>query len=74
MTWGYTWHMKTAISLPDPLFEQAERFAQRLEMSRSQLYSQALQEYLERHDDDSITEALNKIYATQPSTLDPVIL
>ena len=53
--------MKTAISLPDPLFERAERMAKRLGKSRSQLYAEALTEYVARYDPDDITEAMNRV-------------
>jgi antitoxin MazE6 len=65
--------MKTAVSVPDPIFHAAERLAQRLGVSRSQLYSRAVGEYLERHDEDEITRRLNEVYAIQPSEPDPVI-
>ena len=53
--------MKTAISLPEAVFKEAERFARRLNKSRSQLYAQAITEYLARHAPDSITEAMNSV-------------
>ena len=65
--------MKTAISIPDPLFRAAERAAKRQKVSRSRLYAKALQEYLERRRSKEITKALNKIYGTEPSELDPVL-
>ncbi len=58
---SYTTGMKTAISLPDLIFREAERFARRFRKSRSQLYVDALTEYLERHAPDSITESMNKV-------------
>jgi len=54
--------MKTAISIPDPVFKSAERLASRLRVSRSELYSKALQAFLEEHRDDLITSRLNEIY------------
>lgn len=51
--------MKTAISLPDELFARAEKLARKTGKSRSQLYQEALAEYLLRRDGDEITEALN---------------
>lgn len=54
--------MKTAISLPDDLFGQAETMAAQLRVSRSELYSRALQEFLARHAPDRITEALDAFY------------
>ena len=52
--------MKTAISIPDEVFQKAERLAQRLKKSRSQLYSEAVAEYTARHSDDEITESWNR--------------
>ena len=49
-----------ALRLPDPVFADAERLAKRLNKSRSRLYSEALAEYVLRHDPDEVTEALNK--------------
>lgn len=53
--------MKTAISLPDEMFEQADRLADRLELSRSELYRRALAEYLARHEPDRVTEQLDRV-------------
>ena len=55
--------MKTAISLPDSLFTEAERAAKRLGIPRSQLYAKALEEFIQRHDRLMISERLDKIYA-----------
>ena len=55
--------MKTAISIPDPVFQAAEGLAQRLGMSRSQLYSKAIQEFTKTHKNQNITEKLNSIYS-----------
>lgn len=65
--------MKTAISLPDSVFEQAESLAQQLGVSRSELYTKALQAYLKRHHHDQILLKLNGVYATESSELDPVM-
>lgn len=64
--------MKTAISLPDELFHEAERQARREKKSRSQLYADALTEYLARHAPEEVTEAMNRVmeslgeYSTEP--------
>lgn len=52
--------MKTAISLPDRLFQRAETLAERQGTSRSELYRRALSEYLERHDPDAVTRSWNE--------------
>lgn len=59
--------MKTAISLPDPLFQAAEELASRLGVSRSELFQRAMERLLADYDDASITETLNALYASQPS-------
>jgi predicted transcriptional regulator len=55
--------MKTAVSIPDEVFEDAERLARRLKRSRSDVYSQALAEYVARHAPDEITERMNAVVA-----------
>ena len=51
--------MKTAISIPDDIFAEAEELARRLSMSRSKLYSRAVREYVARHSADQVTEKLD---------------
>jgi metal-responsive CopG/Arc/MetJ family transcriptional regulator len=65
--------MKTAISVPDDVFQAGERLAQRLGLSRSGLYAKALQDFLARHDDDEITRRLNDLYQQESSAIDPAI-
>jgi metal-responsive CopG/Arc/MetJ family transcriptional regulator len=52
--------MKTAVSIPDDVFEQVERFARRAKRSRSEVFSAALREYVARHAPDEVTEAINR--------------
>lgn len=65
--------MKTAISLPDPLFQEAEALARQLGLSRSELYANALKAHLEKYKRGQILEKLNHVYADESSDLDPVI-
>jgi metal-responsive CopG/Arc/MetJ family transcriptional regulator len=53
--------MKTAVSLPDQVYREAEGHAKRTRKSRSQLYAEALAEYLARHAPDEVTEAMNVV-------------
>ena len=53
--------MKTAVSIPDDVFSGAERLARRTKKSRSRLFSDALREYVARHSDDAVTEAMNRV-------------
>ena len=54
--------MKTAISIPNPLFEVAEQTAQYMGIPRSRLYAAALEEYLAQHNGEMITQKLNEVY------------
>ncbi len=63
--------MKTVVSIPDAIFEQAELFARRAKQSRSRLYSDALAEYLARHSADEITETMNRVIEATGDAVDP---
>ena len=65
--------MKTAISLPDEVFESADALAERLGLSRSELYATAVAEYVAKHRDQDVTARLNDVYAGEPSGLDPAL-
>ncbi|MGH8675287.1 MAG: hypothetical protein ACREVG_13360 [Burkholderiales bacterium] len=54
--------MKTAVSIPDRVFQSADKLAARLGVSRSQLYAKALASLVEKHREDLITSRLNEIY------------
>lgn len=69
----YTQGMKTAISVPNDLFQAAEETARRLGLNRSELYQRAMAEYLHHHGDAGITDALNTVYGTEASGVDPVL-
>ena len=62
--------MKTAISIPDRVFRAAEEAAERLSMSRSELYTRAVEAFLEACPAVDVTEKLNKVYAENSSGLD----
>jgi metal-responsive CopG/Arc/MetJ family transcriptional regulator len=62
--------MKTAVSIPDEVFEDADRLARQLKTSRSHLYSRALKEFLARHAPDTITDAMNRVCESLDSSPD----
>lgn len=64
--------MKAAVSIPDPVFKAADRLAKSMGVSRSRLYSIALQRMVQDHDDGAITAKLNEVYSAESSALDPV--
>jgi hypothetical protein len=70
---GYTIGMKTAVSLPDDVFRAAEKHARRAKKSRSQLYAEAISEYLARHTPDEVTEAMNKVIDQLKEPADPFV-
>lgn len=58
---SHTTGMKTAVSIPDELFEEADRLAERLNTSRSDVYARALAEFVGNHAPDRVTEAMNAV-------------
>jgi metal-responsive CopG/Arc/MetJ family transcriptional regulator len=63
--------MKTAVSIPDEVFAEAERLAKRMKRSRSEIFSRALAEYIARHTPDRVTEAMNRTLAEVNELRDP---
>ena len=57
--------MKTAISIPDELFTQAEVTAQKLGLSRSELYSRAVRTFVEQHTRADVTALLDEVYGAE---------
>jgi metal-responsive CopG/Arc/MetJ family transcriptional regulator len=66
----YTLAVKTAVSIPGPLFQAAERLAKRLGMPRSRLYSRALEHYVAEAEERNVTALLNDVYAHETAELD----
>jgi hypothetical protein len=65
--------MKVAVSVPDPVFQAAERVSRRMRMSRSRLYAKAVEAFVRQHSEEDVTEQLNKVYAKISSKLDPAL-
>ena len=67
--------MKIAISIPDALFDSAEKASKRLGITRSELYQRALRAYVVQFDEESVSEALNRLYGPggEDSQLDPIL-
>jgi len=66
--------MKTAVSMPDELFRQAEAAARRLRVSRSELYAKAIAAFLEQQEGNAITERLNRVYSRRPAKVDAAFM
>ncbi len=54
--------VKTGISMDSALFDCASKMAKREHIPRSQLFARAVREYLERHENRSLLNRLNKVY------------
>ncbi len=70
---SYTQGMKTAISIPDEVFQQAEELVRRHGTSRSRLYSRAVAEYVAQHAPDRVTEAMDLALADLGEPRDPFV-
>jgi predicted transcriptional regulator len=70
---GYTKSMKTAVSIPDDVFEGAERLARRTKKSRSQLFSDAVREYVARHAPEDVTDAMDRVCAELENPADKFV-
>ena len=57
--------MKTAVSLPDDLFDEADRLAKRLGLSRSRLYVRALEELLAKQSSSEVRESYDRVYGEE---------
>ena len=65
--------MKTAVSIPNELFRKAERLAKQAKKSRSQLFQEALADYVARHAPDEVTDAMNRVCAELGDTTDEFV-
>lgn len=70
---SYTPLVKTAISIPDEVYEAAEKLADELKMSRSELYARAVAEYVAERRDEDITRRLDEVYGELENEPDPVL-
>ncbi len=60
-------HVKTAISIPEALFEQIERLVEDLDISRSRLFAMAMEELVKRHENLKMLDAINAANAESRS-------
>src|ERR1041385_7194633 len=70
---SYTHGVKTAISIPDSIFQSADALAKQLGISRSELYAKAVAEYLSRHQGEQITARLDAIHGQEDSRVEPAL-
>lgn len=65
--------MKVAVSIPEPIFDAAERLARERRVPRSQVFAEALEEYIAKKDPARVTAKLDEVYGTISSTVDPAL-
>ena len=65
--------MKTAISVRDNLFERVESYAKKHKLSRSQVFAEAVEEYLSKRDEQILIDQINAVCAEVDTSLDPAI-
>jgi len=65
--------MKTAVSIPQEIFDKAEKLARHTRKSRSQIFSDAVKEYVDRHSADEVTEAMNRVCDELGPDSDPFV-
>jgi metal-responsive CopG/Arc/MetJ family transcriptional regulator len=65
--------MKTAVSIRDNIFQNAEKYAKKTKVSRSQLYSDALEEYLAKRSEADLIARINAVCEEVDTSLDPAI-
>jgi metal-responsive CopG/Arc/MetJ family transcriptional regulator len=66
--------MKTAISLPDSVYEEADSLAAKLHVSRSQLYVMALERFIREHQSQNLTAQIDAYIDAHGQSADPVFL
>ncbi len=65
--------VKTAISIQEALFDQAEALARRMKVSRSRLFALALEDYIQRHENRQLLRRLNAAYSDEPDAAEQAL-
>ncbi len=66
--------MKTAISIPDPLFKSISYYVKKKGISRSKLISEAIEEYIKYNERNEISTKLNQVYSNEHSFIEKPVL
>jgi len=67
-------HVKTAISIPRPLFEQVEALTREMYISRSRLFALAVEDFMHRYENQRLLERLNATYTDAPEPDEQALL
>lgn len=66
-------NVKTAISIHKSLFDQAEKIARKMKVSRSRLYALALEDYIQRAQNQELLTQINAAYADEPDSTERLV-
>jgi metal-responsive CopG/Arc/MetJ family transcriptional regulator len=66
-------NVKTAISLPESLFEKVDALAHDLQISRSRLFVLAVEDLIRRRENQQLLEAINAAYDDLPDEEEPIL-
>ncbi len=67
-------YVKTAISIQEPLLQEADALARRLNIPRSRLFALAVEDFINQHQNRQLFDKLNEVYADQLSNKENVYL
>ncbi|CAG0977372.1 hypothetical protein [Geobacter sp.] len=65
--------IKTAISIEKDLFDQAEKMAQSMKVSRSKLFVIALQDFIAHQKNRELLAQINAAYSDEPDTAEQTL-
>lgn len=65
--------MKTAISVPNDVFELSEKLAKKLKVSRSQIFAMGVKKLAEEYDEEDLIANINKVCEKVDTSVDPVL-
>jgi len=65
--------MKTAISVPNDVFQLSEKLAKKLKVSRSAIFAMGVRKLAEEHDEDEIIAQINRVCEKVDTSLDPTV-
>ncbi|HEX9928427.1 MAG TPA: ribbon-helix-helix protein, CopG family [Pyrinomonadaceae bacterium] len=66
--------MKTAVTIPDNIIKRADKLAKRRKISRSKLFTEAIESYLDEYDEEEIIRRINEVCDKVDTSVDPVLL
>lgn len=60
--------VKTAISMQEELFEEVDKLAEELHVSRSKLFVMAVQEYIKKNESKKLLSQINDAFSDHPDS------